>query len=103
VTLLHYTEHYAKLPNKRIIRRTDKILDGNRVKAVEIEEFDTSDLVVDGMPDDYFAQITKLFVETGYAQTGIIGRAHSILLPSQEFVKFAINKYGTRVWNITNQ
>jgi len=92
VTLLHYVEHHANLPNKRIIRRIDNVLDGDTVKAVEIEEFDTSNVVVDGMPDDYFAQITEQFVEFGYAQTGMIGRARSILLPSQAFVQFAIKK-----------
>ena len=70
VTLLHYAEHCAKLPNKRIIRRTDKVLSRNTVIDVEIEEFDTSESVVNGMPDRYFAQITKQFVEAGKAQTG---------------------------------
>jgi aminoglycoside 3-N-acetyltransferase len=92
VTLLHYAEHWAKLPHKRIIRRTDKILSGNRVVEIEIEEFDTGEVVVSAMPADYFAQITKQFVAAGYAQTGIVGQAPSILLPGQEFVKFAIDK-----------
>ena len=44
------------------------------------------------MPTDYFAQITQQFVNAGYAQTGMVGHAHSVLLPAQEFVSFAIDK-----------
>ncbi|MBT4662098.1 MAG: aminoglycoside 3-N-acetyltransferase [Candidatus Marinimicrobia bacterium] len=92
VTILHYAEHCAKLPNKRVVRRTDKVFSGSTIMDVTIEEFDTSELVISAMPDDYFAQITKQFVDAGYAQTGIVGQAHSVLLPVREFVKFAIDK-----------
>lgn len=92
VTLLHYAEHCARLPDKRIIRRADKIRSTNTVAEVVIEEFDTSELVVSSMPTDYFAQITQQFVTAGYAQTAMVGHAHSVLLPAQEFVSFAIDK-----------
>ncbi len=92
VTLLHYAEHCAKLPNKRIIRRLDKVLSEGRVIDLEVEEFDTSKLVVSAMPDDYFAQITQQFINEGHAQTGKVGYASSVLLPAQEFVFYAVNK-----------
>lgn len=92
VTILHYAEHCAKIPNKRVIQRTDQVLSGNTVVDLVIEEFDTGDSVVSAMPNNYFAQITQQFVDSGYAQTGHIGQATSMLLPAQNFVAFAVNK-----------
>ena len=92
VTILHYAEHCAKLPNKRIIQRTDQVLSGNTVVDVVVEEFDTGDSIVSAMPNDYFAQITQQFVNSGYAQTGLVGQANSVLLPAKDFVAFAIDK-----------
>ena len=92
VTLLHYAEHYARLPNKRIIQRTDQVLSDNQVIDVLIEEFDTSEPVIPGMPENYFSQITRQFIETGAAQTGKVGQASSFLLPAAAFVRFAIDQ-----------
>ncbi|NOK62025.1 MAG: aminoglycoside 3-N-acetyltransferase [Chloroflexi bacterium AL-W] len=92
VTILHYAEHCAKLPHKRIIQRTDQVLLENAVIDVIIEEFDTGDAVISTMPTDYFAQITQQFVDSGYAQTGRIGQAASVLLPAQGFISFAVDK-----------
>lgn len=50
VTILHYAEHRAKLRNKRVITRTDKILFEGTVIDIIIEEFDTSAPVVNSMP-----------------------------------------------------
>jgi aminoglycoside 3-N-acetyltransferase len=90
VTILHHAENCANLPNKRVIRRTDKVLSRNIVLDVAIEEFDTSGSVVSAMPANYFAKITQQYVNAGYAQTGIVGHAHSVLLPAREFVSFGI-------------
>lgn len=92
VTLLHYAEHCANLPHKRVIYRTDQVRVGERVVDLTIEEFDTSELVISTMPDDYFAQITQAFVKRRQATMGRVGRAHSVLLPAREFVSFAIDK-----------
>lgn len=92
VTILHYVEHCAQLPNKRVIHRTDKILSDEKIIDLEVEEFDTSEPVIENMPEDYFAQITQQFINTGGAQTGKVGNATSFLLPSQAFVKFALDK-----------
>jgi aminoglycoside 3-N-acetyltransferase len=91
VTILHFAEHCAKLPNKRVIKRLDKALSEGAIIDIEIEEFDTSNPVVSSMPDDYFARITRQFVDAGYAQTGRVGLAPSVLLPAREFVSYAIN------------
>lgn len=92
VTILHYAEHCAKLPNKRVIQQTDQVLSENTVVDVVIEEFDTGDPIVSAMPTDYFAQITQQFVDSGYAQIGSVGQAASVLLPARDFVTFAVDK-----------
>ena len=91
VTILHYAEHCAELPNKRVIKRLDKVLSEGAIIDIEIEEFDTANPVVSSMPDDYFARITQQFVDAGYAQTGRVGQAPSVLLPAREFVSYAVN------------
>ena len=92
VTILHYAENCARLPDKRVIRRTDKALSGSTVIDVVIEEFDTSESVVSSMPANYFAQITQEFVNAGYPQTGIVGHARAVLFRARELVQFAIDK-----------
>jgi aminoglycoside 3-N-acetyltransferase len=92
VTILHYAENCARLPDKRVIRRTDKVLSGTTVIDVVIEEFDTSESVVSSMPANYFAQITQEFVNAGYPQTGIVGHARAVLFRARELVQFAIDK-----------
>ena len=55
VTILNH----ARLPDKRIIHRADKIRSINIVTEVVIEEFDTSEWVASSMPTHDFAQITQ--------------------------------------------
>lgn len=92
VTLLHYVEHCADLPGKRVIHRPEKMLLDGEVIDIVIEEFDTSRVVLDAMPERYFAIITKAFIDAGLARTGLVGRAQTYLLPSREFVSFAHRK-----------
>lgn len=92
VTLLHYAEHRAHLPNKRIIRRTDKVLANGQIIDLEIEEFDTSRPIIAAMPGNYFAELTHQFIDSGQAQVGTVGAAHSVLLPAAPFAQFAIQK-----------
>ncbi|MEM7347601.1 MAG: AAC(3) family N-acetyltransferase [Chloroflexota bacterium] len=92
VTILHYAEHCANLPDKRVIQRTDQVLSGNKVVDIVIEEFDTSESVVSVMPEGYFAQVTQRFVDAGYAHVDTVGQARSILLSVQKFVTFAIDE-----------
>jgi aminoglycoside 3-N-acetyltransferase len=88
VTLLHYAEHLARLPNKRVVR--------SKVRAsgvdLEIEEFDTSDGVVESMPDLYFDQIVREFVAAGRSSIGRVGNATSHLLRASDLVSFAVEK-----------
>jgi aminoglycoside 3-N-acetyltransferase len=88
VTLLHYAEHVACLPEKRQLKYV--VRSGG--VDLEIEEFDTSEAVVPAMPARYFEQVIREFLTTGAARTGKVGNACSHLLPAGELVRFAIEK-----------
>ncbi|MEZ5428063.1 MAG: aminoglycoside 3-N-acetyltransferase [Pyrinomonadaceae bacterium] len=92
VTILHYAESIADIPDKRVIKRTDKVLSGGEVIDLIVEEFDTGNPVISAMPEDYFAEITREFVNLGRAQVGLVGSARSVLLPAGKFVSFAVSK-----------
>ena len=98
VTILHYAEHCARLPNKRVIQRTDRMLVDETVVDVDIEEFDTSELVIDAMPTDYFAQITQEFVEARICSDW---QGRQCILNSSPSARICIlcdRKNGTRIW-----
>jgi aminoglycoside 3-N-acetyltransferase len=86
VTLLHHAEHLARLPNKRVIRVEYKI--GG--ETVEIEEFDTSDGVVEAMPEGYFGSVMRMFVATGQAEAGPVGGATALLMSAEALTRFAV-------------
>lgn len=86
VTLLHHAEHLARVPHKRVCRYTVAI----EGRAVEIEEFDTSQGVVPAMPDLYFDTLVRTFVELGGARQGRVGGALCQLLPARELTAFAV-------------
>ena len=92
VTLLHYAEDRAALPNKRIIRVTEPVFVEGEVRNVTIEEFDTSEPILSEMPPHYFAQIVSEFMATWRTRSGRVGQALSHLLSAPELVAFAIEK-----------
>lgn len=90
MTLLHHAEHLADGPGKRIINAENPLLIDGQVQWRWIEEFDTSEPVIAGFPDDYFATIVEGFLATGRGVRGIIGNAPSVLVPAAEIVPFAV-------------
>ncbi|MDJ0752105.1 MAG: aminoglycoside 3-N-acetyltransferase [Ardenticatenaceae bacterium] len=92
VTLLHYAEHLANLPGKKVIRRADKVLIDGRVEEIIIEEFDTGDPIVEGMSDTYFEMIMQDFIQSKGVKSGRIGHADSYLLDAKTLVDFAVAK-----------
>lgn len=89
VTLVHHAEHLAELPNKRVI--TSDIACAPTGAVVRIEEFDTSEPVVAGMPEDSIARITRAFIEAGHAVRGQVGTAQAFVLPARPFTRFAVD------------
>lgn len=91
MTLLHHAEHLANIPGKRIRRYEAPVLVENATVWQTFEEFNTSDPVVDGLPDDYFAQVVRDFRATGRGHEGRIGDAPALLADAAEIVPFAVN------------
>lgn len=88
VTLLHHAEHLARLPNKRIVRYFANIAGESKW----IEEFDTSEGVVEGMPEAYFDRVVRTFVGNGQGRSGHVGHATAHLLDAATLVAFAVEE-----------
>jgi aminoglycoside 3-N-acetyltransferase len=84
ITLLHFSEHVANIPNKRVIHYTRKFSDG---RVAQFEEFDTGDPVSDVFADDYFGTIAEEF---GKAHVGKFGDATAHLFDAAELHAFGV-------------
>ncbi len=91
MTLLHHAEHLARIPGKRLRRYEVPLKTPAGVEWRMIEEFDTSDPVVPGLADDYFAEIVRAFVATGRGTQGPVGKAPSLLVDAAEICAFAVD------------
>jgi aminoglycoside 3-N-acetyltransferase len=87
VTLLHFAEYLADVPDKRIVRHPEIVLvDGER-RVIEATALDNSRGIVD-WPEDYFGTITKAYLETRPHSHGRVGNAESRLLDAGDLVDF---------------
>lgn len=91
MTLLHHAEHLARIPGKRLRRYEVPLKTPRGVEWRMIEEFDTSDPVVAGLADDYFAEIVRAFVAAGRGTQGLVGEAPSLLVDAAEICAFAVD------------
>jgi aminoglycoside 3-N-acetyltransferase len=91
VTFLHYVEHVADFPGKRIARYQVPVLEnGSRVWRA-MEEFDTSgDGVHANWPDRFFAKIVDSFLIKTTSHGGRVGNAMTYILIAREFFEFAM-------------
>lgn len=90
ITLLHYAEHQARLPDKRI-RRYRRLMPGAQgPEWVEFEEFDTADPVHDLLPQDCFERIAKAYLADGRGVQGQVGAAEAFLFDGTDLVEFGI-------------
>lgn len=90
MTLIHHADHLARMPGKRILRYEVPFAGDHGVVWRFIEEFDTSEPVLDGMPANYIEQIVTAFVAQGGGRQGLIGQAPSLLVEAQPMLDFAI-------------
>lgn len=90
VTLLHYSEHVAAIPNKRTLRYMVPLLEGRERVWVEVEEYDTGRGIVDWEGEDYFAVIVRHFIAAGHGGTGMVGVARSYLFDAAALHQFAV-------------
>lgn len=100
VTLLHFAEHVARLPGKRVIRYREKLLRDGRAEWVEIEEFDTADPVVDAAPEDHFDRLMRDYLEREEISSERVGDARTWLFDAEPLHRFAVGwleqRYGER-------
>ncbi len=90
VTFLHYAEHVADFPDKRVVRyRVPVMVDGARVLR-PCEEYDTSEGAHAHWPDRFFARIVDAYLaRTGHAG-GRVGTAESFLIDARGLLAVAI-------------
>ncbi|MBC8161059.1 MAG: aminoglycoside 3-N-acetyltransferase [Roseiflexaceae bacterium] len=88
ITLLHYAEHRADLPDKHIKRYMCPILSAGQKVWVNLEEYDTSDTVIDA--DYRFDTIALEYLETGKGRSALIGRAQSYVFEAADLATFGI-------------
>lgn len=91
ITLLHYAEHKAQIPNKRI-RRYRRLMPGENGPAwILFEEFDTSEPVNAALASNCFELIASDYLAAGHGKQGTVGSAPSVLLDGAGLVQFGIN------------
>ncbi|MBV8812440.1 MAG: AAC(3) family N-acetyltransferase [Acidobacteriaceae bacterium] len=89
MTFLHYVEHVAEIPDKRIARFRVPIQEGGHLVWRDMEEFDTSSTGVHrNWPDRFFAKIVDL-KETGNPGRRV-GDAISYVLKARGLMDFAL-------------
>lgn len=90
MTLLHHAEHLAALPEKRVIRVEVPFATPAGTRWRMIEEFDTGNPCVAGLPDDFIARIVGDYLATGAGRQGQVGEAPSVLVDAADIVPFAV-------------
>lgn len=91
LTLLHHAEHLATLPGKRIRRIEVPFATATGTQWRMIEEFDTGDPIVEGLAEDYFAEIVTEFLASGQGRRGLIGAAPSALVDAAAITAFGVS------------
>lgn len=91
ITLLHHAEHLARVPDKRVLRFEVPYLgaDGGTEWRMT-EEYESSEAIVEGLPDDYFADVLRDFVAAGQGVQGRIGQANALMVEARAVVAFAV-------------
>jgi aminoglycoside N3'-acetyltransferase len=90
VTLLHYAEYLAPIPDKRRVRRQHLVVAGDGAELREVDSLDDSNGIVEHPGEDYFAVILRSYLTTGRATTGHVGQAPSEVLDAADLVAFGV-------------
>lgn len=96
MTLVHHSEHLARVAGKRIVRIEVPFADEGGTHWRMIEEFDTSGPVVPGLAENAIATIVADFLATGAGTQGRIGEAASVLVDAAAINAFAVQWLETR-------
>lgn len=90
LTLLHYAEHLARVPGKRVVRYRCPVLREGKREWVELEEFDTNNLIGKWEGDGYFALIPQEALARGIGRMGRVGAALSYVFDAAALHHFAV-------------
>ncbi len=90
ITLLHYAEHRARIPDKRVVTYRRLMPGSTGPEWVGFEEFDTSEPVNAALPQDCFERIARAYLDSGRGAVGTFGQATATLLDGTELVDCGI-------------
>lgn len=90
ITLLHYAEYLANIPNKRVVHYKMPVMQQGKRVWVELEEYDTSRGIIDWKGEDYFSIIGREYLSSGRGASGTVGLAQSYLFDANDLVKFGV-------------
>jgi aminoglycoside 3-N-acetyltransferase len=92
VTFLHYAEHVADFPDKRIARYRVPVLERGARVWRWMEEFDTSDAGAHAhWPPRFFARIVDAYLRATRNTGGLAGDARSFLLDARTLHDHALH------------
>lgn len=91
LTLLHYAEHLAEIPDKPIVRYRQPILQAGETVWVEVEELDSNKSMGRWERDeDCFEALVKDYLATGQGRFAHVGAADCHLFEARKLVHFAV-------------
>lgn len=85
LTLTHWAEYLAEVPNKRRVRRRYERAD---LGEQWIDSLDDDEGIF-GCAEDYFPQVLQDFLSTGLAARGQVGGCYAEYLSARKFIAFA--------------
>ena len=100
VTVLHYAEYLADVPDTVRVRRHRKVLDPQGTRIVVVECLDDENGIVpdDRQPqEDYFALILREYLATGRARSAMVGQAVAELVDAAGIVAFGARWMGAHL------
>lgn len=90
VTFLHYVEHVADLPNKRVARFKVPVLENGARAWRDVEEFDTSGIGVHpNWPERFFARLVDAYLAASGNRGGSVGDAWCHVVSARGLLQFA--------------
>ncbi len=89
VTLLHFAEYLAHVPDKRRVRRHRRVRTPKGAEVRVVECLDDSLGIVDWHGDDYFTLVLRDYLASHDVPRGVVGSAASELLDGRDLVTFA--------------
>ena len=91
VTFLHYAEHIADMPGRRVVSYQVPVQENGRRVWREMKEFDTSDQGAHPhWPERFFAKVVDTFLAQTNNCGGRVGDASSFLIDAKRLLGFAV-------------